>query len=51
MKMTVHVLETQMGTVDHVERGFTGQMDFIVIWHSVTSNGLLSKTDFVSKII
>jgi hypothetical protein len=47
--MMVHALETQMRNADYV--GFAGQMDFAVVWHSVISNGLSSKTYSVSKVI
>jgi hypothetical protein len=50
-KMMVHTSGTQIRNDDYGATGFTGQMDFTVVWHSVTSNDLSSKTYSAYKVI
>jgi hypothetical protein len=35
-----------MGNIDFAKTGFAGQMDFIVVQHSATKNGLPSNNQF-----
>jgi hypothetical protein len=43
-------LGVQVQNVDFVETGFTGWMDFIVLWYLVMNSGLQS-SNFVSKVM
>jgi hypothetical protein len=42
----IHVLGNQMQNASFIEICFTSKTDFIVVWYSVTNNGLLSQNQF-----
>jgi hypothetical protein len=45
-KITVQILGAEIRNVYFVKSGFTGLTDFIVVWYSVTSIGLLGSSQF-----